>query len=188
MKKLSFVTILLASVLAYGSNYFVEPTGAFVMPSDSGLSYHGMNGTVQYKDGYSVGLNAGRYYGPFKLYLSYSYTQFYAKEINFQTPIGRQSTADTDLYHSHALMFNCQYNFLRWKKTDFFIAGGLGFGFDGNTSAIFEGSAGISQRLDGFNLSVAYSYRLIQGQIIQGSTKIDEPNQSRIMLSIGRRF
>lgn len=173
MKKLSFVTILLASVLAYGSNYFVEPSAAFVMPSDSGLSYHGMNGTVQYKDGYSVGLNAGRYYGPFKLYVSYDYTNWRAKIMNLQTPLGELNQSVTDLYQQHNFMLNLDRDIFNYNGFVFYLGGGAGISMDDTTAIIGEARLGL--RFKG--LSVYYSSRITDGKITYGATNnIQEPS------------
>lgn len=188
MKK-TLLLLLIASI-SYGGSFFVEPTAALVIPSNSGATYHNMDGHVSYNNGEAFGVNAGRYFGPhFKLYASYTYTEFRAKEITLQTPIGIMSQTDNDLYHSHTTLVNCDYRFYEWEGIQAIAGAGIGANFDQEVSPVYEGHIRLEKRLGKWICSLGYSYRITQGQIrVSNTTNIQEPNTSQITFAVSHRF
>lgn len=176
------------------NDWFIQPEGGLVIPSPSGIVYHGMSGHVEYRDGYSAGLSAGRYVGSFKLYLSYDYTSFKAKGATLQTPLGQVTQGDSDLYHVHTVLLNANYTLPVSRRLTAFFGAGAGESFDSATNAVFEIRSGLSYRIHGLDISTAYGYRITQGQIKEGlksdgsySIMIDEPAQQRITVALSHR-
>lgn len=186
-----------AGSVCYGQqNWFVEPAASYVIPSNSGIKYHGLSGTVDYSNGYAAGLNAGRYVGPFKLYASYNYTSFRAKSLTLQTPFGAVSQADTDLYHAHAVGLFIKYNHrcgVLGLIPTVTLGGGESFG--ASASPFFELGFGVGRSVCGTDVILDISRRYLFGSQLFGrksdgsySIEVEEPNQTLITLSIGKRF
>lgn len=191
MKTLLFILALPTILLASG-NWFVEPTASKVWLQSSGMSYHSYDGRAFYNDGYSVGLNAGRYfYGDkIKTYISYDYTESRANRFQLYTPYGTQTQADRDLWHNHTVKLNADY---RGNKLigglQPYIGLGTGLSFDDTTSEVIEGRIGVARSINRNTLlSVEYGYRKTFGTLDYNTIKIKEPDQNRVTLSIGWRF
>ena len=168
--------------------WFAGPTAAYVIPYPTSVSYKGMSGTAYFKDGYGVGLEAGRTIRNFKLYLTYDYTQARAKGITINTPFGQQSNSDTDLFASHTIMANADIKIGSLWGFRPFIGGGAGLSIDQTTSSVCEVRGGLERKFKGGRISIGYAYRIAQGQINEGNWHIKEPSQSRFMLAWGRSF
>ena len=189
-KMKTILTFLLFPLAAFASSpWFLEPTASEVFPLNGGITYHGMQGIVNYRDGYSVGFDVGRYFGPWKLYASYDYTSFQDRGFTLQTPGGPIYQGDHSNYNGQTLMANADYVLpqILFGITPSFGAG-VGRAFDGGDNAAFEGRLCLRKCFAGFTLSASFASRFTQGSITSGHVSINEPRQERLTLKLERIF
>ena len=182
------ILLTASAMFAESSDWFISPTYGAVFPSSSGITYHGMSGTVNYKDGYSVGLNAGRYFGNFKTYISYDYTSFQDMGFTLQTPYGKMFESDNSNYNGQTIMANADYLFqlpLGWNG---YVGVGGGQTFDGGDNTTLEARCGLSHKFSSWSLFGGYSYWITQGSITSGHVSVEEPRQERLTLKLERSF
>lgn len=188
MKITSLAILLATSTMFADSPWFIQPTISQIFPLNSGGVYHGMPMTINYKNGYAAGLDAGRYFGAFKLYMSGEYYSFRARQATVQTPFGLLTRADNDLLHGWAVLANADYTRSLLWGFKAFAGGGAGVSWDGATCPVFDARTGLSKSLGLWSLSAAYGYRWTQGTIYMGHISIDEPRQERLTFALIRTF
>ena len=159
-----------------------------VFPSNSHLTYWGMDGHIKYNDGYSVGLLAGREFGRLRLYGSWDYTSFTAKEAVISTPYGLQTQSMNDLYHSHTFLANFDYRLNKVFGVTPIIGAGIGATIDDTTTATYQVKVGVEKKVLGGLLDVGYVFRANDGQLVYKHKTISEPDMSMIQVSWNWRF
>ena len=187
---------LLAASTAFAGDWFISPTAGLVFPSSSAIVYHSMVGRVDYRTGYSQGLQFGRNVGNFELYLSYDHASFKARDITLQTPYGQVSQSDSDNQDQHTVLWNISYS----PNVSFYgirpiVLAGAGATIDEATSLSYQFGAGATRKLAGFDITINYAYRFAQGSQRFGhktdgsySIVVQEPDQQMLTLSIGKNF
>lgn len=193
---LKSLAVLVFITQAFAGEWFVQPTVALVAPSSSLIVYRGMHGKVDYKDGSSFGLQAGRNVGAFRLYVSYDYTSFRAKEVTLQTPYGEVSQKDNDLYRAHAVLANIAWEpRLPLSRLNGILMAGAGQSFNGSRNFAYQLGAGIGRQYGDWEAKIIFSKRVVEGEQKYGhksdgsySIVVQEPSQSRLTISLGRSF
>ena len=188
---IGFIGMMALSVVATvhaEESWFIEPTGSIVWPSNSAITYHSMSGTVFYRSGYSVGLDAGRYFGPFKLYASYTYTSFNAKSVTLQTPYGPISQSDSDLDHYHSVLLNADYVWPIVGGWKVLVGGGAGYGFDSTSSPVIEAHGGVGKDFKWASVYLLCTYRKTYGAITEGHISVERPDEWKPTLILEKRF
>lgn len=177
--------LLLGSSIAQASPWFVEPNISYVTPRDSNATYWGMPARVEYSNGQSFGLNAGRTFGSLKTYLSYDQTSFKAKQIGVQTPYGEQIQSLEEEYVSHSIGANARYT----AKNGLFADIGIGRSFSDYSSWYYGCGAGISRNTArNTKLCLLVSYRITPQDIELKHKNIEQPDQVRWTLSFNKQF
>lgn len=195
---ITYMAIFMAPVSAHGAedNWFIAPVISQVYPLNSAIEYHGMSGTVSYKDGGNYGLDLGRNIGPFKIYGEYTFSQFRDRAISLATPYGTVVDGDNSYLRQNTVSLNADYTHLLpfgWRAV---IGGGVGAGFDSTTSCVLGLRAGLERTLSGgWTLGGFYEYLWTDGQIKEGlksdgsySIVTDEPREQRLTLKLERGF
>lgn len=185
------ILLTASAMFAESSDWFISPTYGAVFPSSSGITYHGYSGTVDYKDGYTVGLDAGRYFfnNQLKTYISYDYTSYQDKGFTLSTPYGKVYQSDNSNYNGQTLMANADYIFQKgFLGIKPLFGVGVGATFDGGDNATFEGRFSLRKDFAGFTISTAFASRLSQGSITSGHVSVEEPRQERIEFKLSKSF
>ena len=191
------VILLICAVLGLGASicrgneWYIEPSGGIVYPNCAPLKYHGMPGTVEYKSGYSTGLEAGRYITDWlRVGVCYDFTSYQDKGMTLQTPYGPMFTPDHSHENAQTAMLNLRLYGPTWYGLRPYAQMGIGEQFDGETNTALDARIGLSKQLfNSYALNIDVSRRYIQGCNIPDShINITEPNQTRLTLCLTKHF
>lgn len=198
MKNTLLLGCLLAAVSVHAdNNWFIRPNIAFVQPMNVSATYYGYDGYAQFKNGYSIGVMAGRNGFPWEFispYISYDYTSFNAKSLTLHTPIGESVNTQTDLYHTHTVTAGAIFAPTE-RTSDRYLGGvrpfmrvGIGRTFNDAQADVIDTTAGLARRVLGGELSVEAGRRWTDGTIQYAHRSFEQPSFNLLSISYKLSF